>query len=207
MYLDGNVALPGASRIFLSLFLSITLLSFLLSLLGHRRSNLSLLPLPTSLTLPSLPRFPPFLSSCNAFRFYIYIFFFCFLSFFHRDCFSFTLKNIKSSMNHFFSFLFDHRKNQLLFFFHVFLFLSSFFFFFIFLRASADWKYSFFLVFRILSTFCSGMCTFYSLRFNDLRVKTRNNNVCLNRWIKYRETLLACFRIQNTTFRQILVYR
>lgn len=137
----------------------------------------------------------------------IYIYFFCFLSFFHRDCFSFTLKNIKSSMNHFFSFLFDHRKNQLLFFFHVFLFLSSFFFFFIFLRASADWKYSFFLVFRILSTFCSGMCTFYSLRFNDLRVKTRNNNVCLNRWIKYRETLLACFRIQNTTFRQILVYR
>lgn len=122
--------MPGASRIFLSLFLSITLLSFLLSLLGHRRSNLSLLPLPTSLTLPSLPRFPPFLSSCNAFRFYIYIFFFCFLSFFHRDCFSFTLKNIKSSMNHFFSFLFDHRKNQLLFFFFTSFFSSLVFFFF-----------------------------------------------------------------------------
>lgn len=153
MYLDGNVALPGASRIFLSLFLSITLLSFLLSLLGHRRSNLSLLPLPTSLTLPSLPRFPPFLSSCNAFRFYIYIFFFCFLSFFHRDCFSFTLKNIKSSMNHFFSFLFDHRKNQLLFFFHVFLFLSSFFFFLYFyvLRPIGNILFFSFFVFFLLS--------------------------------------------------------
>lgn len=83
----------------------------------------------------------------------IYIYFFCFLSFFHRDCFSFTLKNIKSSMNHFFSFLFDHRKNQLLFFFHVFLFLSSFFFFLYFyvLRPIGNILFFSFFVFFLLS--------------------------------------------------------
>lgn len=168
MYLDGNVALPGASRIFLSLFLSITLLSFLLSLLGPSIESLSFHSLP--LSHPSLPSFPPFLSSCNALCFYIL--FFVFFLFFIANASPLRSK-IKSSMNHSFPFFFIIEKISFFLFtsfFTLYLSFSSFLVFFIFLLGYVLRSIGNILFFRFSYSFyfLFGHVHVYFLRFNTI---------------------------------------